>query len=110
MLISFGSFSFRCRGAGRSFKEAASSWRRPAESLLHAPLTNRVRCPRHREVRLWRVVSKMETAQMSWTERRKCSFEVMPDGEGRPDRIYVTLGGDESSLLKLNKSDAFSSG
>jgi hypothetical protein len=45
----------------------------------------------------------METAQMSWTERRKCSFEVMPDGEGRPDRIYVTLGGDESSLLKLKQ-------
>jgi hypothetical protein len=36
---------------------------------------------------------------MPWYERRRCRFEVMPDGLGRPSRIYVELTDKGASLL-----------
>jgi hypothetical protein len=36
---------------------------------------------------------------MPWYERRRPTFEVMPDGEGRPSRVYIDLVGPEPSLL-----------
>jgi hypothetical protein len=36
---------------------------------------------------------------MPWTERHKCSFEVMTDGEGQASRIYITIDGHHQSLL-----------
>jgi hypothetical protein len=36
---------------------------------------------------------------MPWTERQHCRFELLPDGEGHPSRLYVTFLRGGSSLL-----------
>jgi hypothetical protein len=36
---------------------------------------------------------------MPYTERLRCSFDIKPDGEGRPSRIYADLHSDQHSLL-----------
>jgi hypothetical protein len=36
---------------------------------------------------------------MPWTERRKCSFEVVTDGESQASRIYITIDGHHQSSL-----------
>ena len=37
---------------------------------------------------------------MSLTERRRCSFELYPDGEGRPSHVYINLADEKGSLLE----------
>jgi hypothetical protein len=40
---------------------------------------------------------------MPWTERGKCNFEVMGDGEGQPSRVYITIDGHHQSLLRIKQ-------